>query len=605
MASLELRLLGVPEVRLDGKTVVLTRRSAVALLAYLAVAGGSHPRELLTALFGGDGSEDQARRRLSNALADLRQQLASCLLSSWHIVGLRPDLDFKSDVQSFNSLLMRARESGDADALRAAADLYQGEFLAGLSLTGAPDFEMWLLLHRESYHAQFVQTLEGLVGSAMRRSAWADGAWAAQRLVELEPWHEEAHRQLMRFLAGSGQRHLAVAQFEICRRLLREELDSEPSDETLAVYEELKNGGVVANNLPAQTTTCVGRDNEIRLLNDRLAAQDSRLLSVVGPHGSGKSRLALEAAAPFARTDQPGARRAFRDGVFIVYATDTPDALLPMEIGRVLGIQADGGMPSTAQLSGQSLLLVLDGLENTPAAAQTVADLLASAPGLTLLVTTTAPLRIEGEHVLTIGGLELPTSPEDLEQAAAGALLVAEAQRADMRFTVGTGARPYLVQLCTLVDGLPRGLILAARALSETSPANLVRSIESAGTLETLEAFDRPKDGGMKASDEGDSRVGVARRTAPLALICTPDANAVALVERLREEGMIVCVTHDLHGCLRVATAVGPDVIMIDPRLPRRLEQLLLAHPACSGASIRWLSDPAAVPPTRVQSIVA
>ena len=290
--------------------------------------------------------------------------------------------------------------------------------------------------------------------------------------------------------------------------------------------------------------------------------------------------------------------------MFIVYATNTPDALLPMEIGRVLGLQADGGMPSAAQLSGQSLLLILDGLDNTPAAAQMVADLLASAPGLTLLVTTAAPLRIEGEHVLTIGGLELPASPEDVERAAAGALLVAEAQRADMRFTVGTGARPYLVQLCTLVDGLPRGLILAARALSETSPANLVRSIESAGTLETLEAFDRPRDGGMKASDE-DARAGVARRTAPLALICTPDANAVALVERLREEGMIVCVTHDLHGCLRVATAVGPDVIMIDPRLPRRLEQLLLAHPACSGASIRWLSDPAAVPPSRVQSIVA
>ena len=71
MPQLELRLLGVPEVRLDGEPVVLARRSSLALLAYLVVTGGTHPREVLTALFGGDGSEDQARRRLSNALADL------------------------------------------------------------------------------------------------------------------------------------------------------------------------------------------------------------------------------------------------------------------------------------------------------------------------------------------------------------------------------------------------------------------------------------------------------------------------------------------------------------------------------------------------------
>ena len=94
-------------------------------------------------------------------------------------------------MQRFEGYLTQAREHEDAVALRAAAELYRGEFLAGLSLPGAPDFEMWLLLHRESYHAQFVQTLEELIASAMRRSAWTDGVWAAQRLVELEPWHEE------------------------------------------------------------------------------------------------------------------------------------------------------------------------------------------------------------------------------------------------------------------------------------------------------------------------------------------------------------------------------------------------------------------------------
>src|SRR6476620_4582108 len=113
MTQLELQLLGVPEVRLDGKPIILTRRSSLALLAYLAVTGGTHPRELLTALFGGDGTEDQARRRLSNALADLRQQLAPCLLSSWHVVGVRSDVTCTSDVQRFSELLTQAREHDD------------------------------------------------------------------------------------------------------------------------------------------------------------------------------------------------------------------------------------------------------------------------------------------------------------------------------------------------------------------------------------------------------------------------------------------------------------------------------------------------------------
>src|SRR5436190_7567614 len=113
MSELEFRLLGVPEIKFGGKRIVLARRSSLALLAYLAVAGGTHPRELLTALFGGDGSEDQARRRLSNALADLRQQLAPCLLSSWHVVGLRRDLKYTSDVQQFEAQLGRVREHDD------------------------------------------------------------------------------------------------------------------------------------------------------------------------------------------------------------------------------------------------------------------------------------------------------------------------------------------------------------------------------------------------------------------------------------------------------------------------------------------------------------
>jgi len=183
---LELQLFGVPELRLDGRRIQLTRKSSWAMLAYLALSGVPHAREVLTGLFGGNGTEDQARRRISNALAEMRHEIGPCLLTSWSVVGFRPEVTCVSDVQRFEMYLRQAREQDDATALRAAADLYRGEFLAGLSLKCSPDFEMWLLLQRESYHAQFVVAAEELIASAGRRSAWIDGEWAARRLLELE-----------------------------------------------------------------------------------------------------------------------------------------------------------------------------------------------------------------------------------------------------------------------------------------------------------------------------------------------------------------------------------------------------------------------------------
>jgi hypothetical protein len=162
------------------------------------------------------------------------------------------------------------------------------------------------------------------------------------------------------------------------------------------------------------------------------------------------------------------------------------------------------------------------------------------------------------------------------------------------------------------VHGLPYGLILAARALNDMSSVQLVGAIESASTapasgsrhvdpwwsspqwaavLDLLEAFERPKGVGLPQSTAS----GAARRATPVAVLCTPDLNANGLIDRLRQEGMLVCLTLDMHACMRIATSVGPDVVVIDPRIPRRLEQLLRAHPACSGTSIRWLSEPGLV----------
>ena len=126
----------------------------------------------------------------------------------------------------------------------------------------------------------------------------------AQRWLDVEPWDENAHRQLMRALALNGQRNLALAQYETCRCLLQEELGVEPGVETTTLYEQLRDGADVQgpvptrlHNLDAPLGPLLRREDELAAIAERLVDPGCRLLTLVGPGGIGKTRLAQEAAA--------------------------------------------------------------------------------------------------------------------------------------------------------------------------------------------------------------------------------------------------------------------------------------------------------------------
>jgi hypothetical protein len=196
--------------------------------------------------------------------------------------------------------------------------LYRGSFLEGFSVGDSPAFEEWALFTREQIARQVSSALHGLAASYEQRGQYEQAQSCAWRQVELEPWDEAAHQQLMRTLALSGQRSAALAQYETCRRLLAEELGVEPGKETTRLYEQIRNGKLKAPELfpvtppdltarlplfleeePAEIErpVFVARERELAQLDgflDLALAGQGRVVFVTGEAGSGKTALVQE-----------------------------------------------------------------------------------------------------------------------------------------------------------------------------------------------------------------------------------------------------------------------------------------------------------------------
>jgi DNA-binding SARP family transcriptional activator/predicted ATPase len=489
--------MGVPEVSLNGTPITFSRRRAFALLVYLAVTGHAHTRDVLGTLLSGEASESQARKRLSNALAELRQLVGDYVVTTRDTAAFNTSLPFWIDVRAFRQAVARGMEEGGLEPLEAALDLYHDEFLSGLTVSEASGFDEWVMLQGEALRTLAVQALQAIVTRSLRTKAHARGVTAARRLVTLEPLLEDAHRQLMTFLACIGQRQEALAQFETCRSILEDELGEEPSSETEALYHRLK---LVQNppprGLPPRDSPCIGRESELGILTTRLADEECRLVTLIGLGGSGKTRLALEVAHLLTDASVP-AEQPFPDGVFFLALDATPDLAqgdrtrLPDLIRRlaaVLGTTGTDGIASiidtpeqlAAALRSKTLLLVLDGVDASPVKESTeLVRLLLSCSRVTVLATSLEALQLPGEYVLPVGELELPAGAEDADRAPAGRLLLTEAQRFRLDFALNDEDRGHVARLCHLVGGMPLALKLLARCLPQLTPEDMVRSLET------------------------------------------------------------------------------------------------------------------------------
>ncbi len=497
MTRLAVTLLGGFAVAVEGQPVTRFESNRVrALLAYLALPPGrAHSRAHLADLLWPDQPADAARANLRNTLSRLRHALDDhdpgrpLILADQHTVALTAGPEVVCDAAHFVTLAdtCAAHEHWHletcrtcAPRLREAAELYQGALLGELSLSHSPHFEEWLLASR----ARLEQHALELFG-ALARAAEASGNAAqlqlfARRQLAIEPWREQAHRQLMLGLALSGERGAALAQYRQLQTLLARELRLEPEAATRELYERIRtsthpgasSGSTTPHvRLPAPLTPLVGRERELAALREH---HGWRLLTLTGTGGIGKTRLALE----LARSEQD----TFSHGVYFV-------DLAPLEQGNAI-VTAIGaaldlvlhGDPEAAlinALRNKHLLLILDNCEHLLDDLGIVTAILEAAPRVQILATSRERLNLRGEHVYLVDGLAYRAEGDEPQAAELPAvqLFVQCARRVLPSFALDQEQQDAVLEICRLLEGMPLGLELAAARVDALSPAEIAAEL--------------------------------------------------------------------------------------------------------------------------------
>jgi predicted ATPase/DNA-binding SARP family transcriptional activator len=508
-AGVRIRLLGGFEVTVGDRRVAADAwrlRKAKTLVKLLALAGGHRlHRDALVAVLWPERDAASATNNLHQVLYVARRVLggasgALCCLRDdvvWLSEGAMPWLD----TEAFDAARRRARQTRDPQDYRAAAELYRGDLLP------EDRFEDWAEGPREAFRERHLGLLVEYAEVLSERGEHTQVVDVASAVTAADPFHEGAHRTLMTALAATGRRYEALAAFDRLREALAEEYAADPEPATRRLYRDL----LTADDAPADATAVavsaqrdaiqtlsatparsmnalrldqtsfVGRRRELAQIVHALGR--TRLLTLTGPGGAGKTRLAYEAAARLASS--------YPDGIHVV---ELGSLSRPELVSHTVASVLDVPLPETGtaevalarQLAERRLLLVLDNCEHLlDACARLAAALLYACPDVVVLATSREPLRVGGEVTWRTPSLALPDlrdlpSLDRLAELESVRLFVERARDVAPGFVLDATTAPAVAEICVRLDGMPLALELAAARTSALAPAQLASRLDDA-----------------------------------------------------------------------------------------------------------------------------
>jgi predicted ATPase/DNA-binding SARP family transcriptional activator len=479
-AAIQFSLLGPFEVHHQGRVVHTGGPKQRALLAYLAL----HINEfvqistLINAVWGEDPL-DGAVRSLRTYLSNLRKILGPDVEISSGRGGYRMSLQVSdTDVERFRKSVRTASDTDDIHqrrkTLRSALDLWRGPFLADIDRDWVQEEAAALEWERQRAVAAWAEAMIviGEVGEVLP---------AVDREVSLNPLDEQMNSLLIRALYGSGRQADALAVYRRLRNLLAVNLGVEPGpelrllEEQILLHDAAMNSRISGRRIPSPVGELIGREAEV--VEIRAHLEHVRLLTLTGPGGVGKTRLALEVAH---RVSQDGDQPVY----FADLASVSDASILDTVLASSAGVQPHpdtGPIESLiAYLGSKEVLLIVDNCEHLAAdVARSLETILHGCSGVTVLATSRSRLRIEGEAEWCTPSLAVPADVgaalDIVRQASAVVLLT---RRTPHGFELTESNCKEIAQLCQRLDGLPLAIEIAATRMGSMTPGEILATLE-------------------------------------------------------------------------------------------------------------------------------
>ena len=482
------------------------------LLAYLLLYREAPiPRDTLAFTLWPDVTEREAltnlRRHLHNLQKALPETTSPWVIKQNSTLQWNPEAHYWLDVAAFEQLC------SEPNRLEEAIEIYTDDLLPEI-------YDDWLSFERKRLQNLYTKSLSKLGTEYRQQGNYEKALTLTQRLLQQDPWSDKVIREMMMLHYLMGDRAGALREYQQFKETLRAELDIPPMPETESLSTTIQRGELlpeagenpqveiespkqplndIPHHIPTPLRPIIGREADIADILTLIGGPEpsTRLLTLVGPGGVGKTRLVLETASRILYT-QP---EHFPDGIFFIpLAALTNHILVLPTLAEVLDIQIKKGQARQTLIENfryRKMLLLLDNFEHLIAAAPDIAALMQASPGLRVLVTSQIGLSLYGEQEYPVVPLALPElhpniSLDELRAAPSVRLFEERAQALSPHFVLDEQNAFTVVEICAQLDGLPLALELAAARVRLYSPEGILAQLADRLDFLTTRTRDMP-----------------------------------------------------------------------------------------------------------------